>query len=443
MAPERELFVLSSEWTRVRRTGLSELSRLPQACLELEHAPWRPATLVVPWYVQSLPARPERNDPLAKVPFYCHCLPCDAVVKAERKGETYRINGSLPSDPELWYDFCRRSLSLIEAVRTAKVVDLLVIDWPMAPILGMVPNGFRTCFTIDLPPDDPDATSLWTQGLSDADVIHAPTRTWLETLSRDYPLLKRLRHKCNTAVFGTAIRPFALDETVDVKNNLTGAEQKEVRKTELQAELGLPVDKDTLLIVCRNRWTSDDQKNYRSIVSVLPEVLRHVADNGWKVQFVIGPFGDRKLGKSRKLSSRLRKLQARFPGCVRIEKRKDVEKRLWGNMLKAADAQLIPSRYEPCGINHCQGMNFGALPICSTAGCMGDPPMNAGNSFRFEWCDAEKKESRGNFRNAIMSACEVYFHDREGWRSMQVDAIAASHHYDWKRLVPQYAGLYR
>jgi glycogen synthase len=202
---------------------------------------------------------------------------------------------------------------------------------------------------------------------------------------------------------------------------------------------------DELLLVVRNRWTADDQKNYRAIIKTLPKLIRNAAKNGWKPQFIIGPFGNRRTPAWTKLRRKLRNLARRHRKQIFFENPDSKELILpkWGGLLKAADAQLVPSRYEPCGINHAQGMMYGTPPVCSKAGAMGEPPVNASNSFQFVWDDRTTKRSTDRFYKALLSTCDIYYSNRHLWKRMQKNAQRASLHYDWSRLAPQYAKLFR
>ena len=59
-------------------------------------------------------------------------------------------------------------------------------------------------------------------------------------------------------------------------------------------------------------------------------------------------------------------LQARFPGRVAYKRGYDDELAHW--IEAAADIFLMPSRYEPCGLNQMYSLRYGTIPVAPRAG---------------------------------------------------------------------------
>ena len=105
-----------------------------------------------------------------------------------------------------------------------------------------------------------------------------------------------------------------------------------------------------------------------------------------------------------------------------------------------ADALLVPSLFEPCGLTQLIAMRYGTVPVVRETGGLKDTVQpynqytNEGNGFSFDRYDA------GLLLDAINRAKTLYFTDRERWsemlrRDMEKDV-------SWESSAWQYRGLY-
>jgi starch synthase len=131
-------------------------------------------------------------------------------------------------------------------------------------------------------------------------------------------------------------------------------------KAELQRELGLPVRDDVPLFGVVSRFTS--QKGLDYLVSILPRLL------DWNIQLVVVGTGDKSLEQAFRIASLARPdkmasvLTFSDPLAHRVE--------------AAADFFLMPSRYEPCGMNQMYSLRYGTLPIVHRTGGLADTVWN-------------------------------------------------------------------
>ena len=106
-----------------------------------------------------------------------------------------------------------------------------------------------------------------------------------------------------------------------------------------------------------------------------------------------------------------------------------------------ADALLVPSLFEPCGLTQLIAMRYGTIPIVRETGGLKDTvePYNwdedTGNGFSFNWYDS------GLLLGAINQAKSLFFTERARWdkmvcRDMEKDV-------SWERSAAQYLELYR
>ena len=108
-----------------------------------------------------------------------------------------------------------------------------------------------------------------------------------------------------------------------------------------------------------------------------------------------------------------------------------------------ADAILVPSRFEPCGLTQLYGLRYGAVPIVSRVGGLADTIVDANHSalldgvatgFQFAPVTVEALE-------VALARAALLYPDRPTWRRMQRRAM--SRRVGWSRAAEQYAELYR
>jgi starch synthase len=94
-----------------------------------------------------------------------------------------------------------------------------------------------------------------------------------------------------------------------------------------------------------------------------------------------------------------------------------------------ADMFLMPSRFEPCGLNQMYSLRYGTVPIVRAVGGLDDtvqdynPRTGTGTGFKFREYTPEAMLS------AIRRALEV-FERRDEWRALQAAGMAQDHSWD-------------
>jgi starch synthase len=97
------------------------------------------------------------------------------------------------------------------------------------------------------------------------------------------------------------------------------------------------------------------------------------------------------------------------------------------------DAFLMPSRYEPCGLNQIYSLRYGSVPVVRATGGL-DDTIEEGTGFKFP------EYSEAALRDAIRAACAAY-QDRERWTGMMRRGMHKD--FSWKVSAAEYAALYR
>jgi starch synthase len=135
-------------------------------------------------------------------------------------------------------------------------------------------------------------------------------------------------------------------------------------------------------------------------------------------------------------------LRARFP--ARVSLTFDFDEGLAHQIEAGADMFLMPSLFEPSGLNQLYSMRYGTLPVVRATGGLADTVVDttpatlaAGTAtgFSFGLVSAEA------FWAAIQRALALYWGEPENWRRVMRNAMNAD--WSWQRSAAAYEGLYR
>ena len=153
---------------------------------------------------------------------------------------------------------------------------------------------------------------------------------------------------------------------------------KAVCKRELQQRMNLDVDPGIPIIGVVSRFV--DQKGLDLLAGVIERVVRDM-----RVQFVVLGSGDREL------EAFFGPLPGRFPGRIGTYIGYSNELAHW--IEAGSDFFVMPSRYEPCGLNQIYSLRYGTLPIVRATGGLDDTVENyderTGTGTGFKFIDPE------------------------------------------------------
>ena len=201
--------------------------------------------------------------------------------------------------------------------------------------------------------------------------------------------------------------------------------KKYMNKTKLQEELGLTVDKKKYMIGLISRLT--DQKG----LDLVRDVMDHIVDD--YTQLVVIGTGDAQY------ENMFRHYAWKYADRVsaNICYSDELAHKLYG----AADAFLMPSRFEPCGLTQLISFRYGTVPIVRETGGLKDTvhPFNeyenTGDGFSFA------NYNSGEMLGIINYSKHIYFDRRKQWNQM-IDRGMAND-YSWRSSKGRYEGLYR
>ena len=195
-------------------------------------------------------------------------------------------------------------------------------------------------------------------------------------------------------------------------------------KETLARELSLSLGPRTLLFGLVSRLVS--QKGIDLLSAVLPEILQ-------KFDCAVAAVGS---GDS-VYEQFLTRLATAFPDRVHFTR--GYSERLAHWIEAAADAFLMPSRYEPCGLNQMYSLRYGTVPIVRRTGGLADSvtpyskKMGSGDGILFSDYSAPA------LRAAIEQALALY--GTEHWTRMIQNGMARD--YSWEKQGQLYLNAYR
>lgn len=215
----------------------------------------------------------------------------------------------------------------------------------------------------------------------------------------------------------------ATDTNLTKKYSIENLDDKYVNKEAFQKELGLKVDCDIPMIGMISRLV--DQKGLDILAKIINDIL------SMKIQFVLLGTGDHRyhllMEKMAKAHQKNTSVNLEFD-AIPPEK-----------IYAASDIIIIPSRYEPCGLNQMIGFKYGTIPVARRTGGLKDSieefdlKTRKGTGFTFEDYTSEA------FLGAIKRALSVH-QNRNAWRELVKYVMGLD--FSWRVSARDYMGLY-
>jgi starch synthase len=169
-----------------------------------------------------------------------------------------------------------------------------------------------------------------------------------------------------------------------------------------------------------------DQKGFDLIAAVAPELMQEDV-----ILTVLGTG-------ERRYEELFETLANEFPGRVGVRIGYDNE--LAHKIEAGADMFLMPSRYEPCGLNQIYSLKYGTVPIVRATGGLDDTVESfdvqhgTGTGFKFE------PYTGAALLDTIRLALH-HFADERIWKRIQLNGMSKD--FSWKRPASEYAKLYK
>jgi len=198
-------------------------------------------------------------------------------------------------------------------------------------------------------------------------------------------------------------------------NDLRG---KAICKAELQKEMGLPVRPDVPLVGLISRLV--EQKG----IDIFAGALSHLMSRD--IQFVVLGSGERWAEDAfRKLSHQSDRFKAHI----------GMNDALAHRIEAGSDLFVMPSRYEPCGLNQLYSQRYGTLPVVRAVGGLDDTVEHMATGFKFD------ELSPVTLAMTLLEATFIYRYHAEHFQSMQKRAMQKP--FGWDHASRQYEAMYR
>lgn len=219
----------------------------------------------------------------------------------------------------------------------------------------------------------------------------------------------------------------AVDTLISAHYSAENPAAKARNKTALQRQTGLPPAPDTPLLGLVSRFV--EQKGIDLVLKAIPDFLDR------PLQLVMLGSGERKLEQA------ARALASRHPKQIAVTIGYDES---LAHLIEAgADLFLMPSRFEPCGLNQLYSLRYGTLPVVHRTGGLADTVVHtdkqslaSGTASGFVFEHADKKGLCWALRQALRCYHEPICHRKVMHNAMSQD-------FSWRQSARQYLAVYR
>ncbi|HUP64922.1 MAG TPA: glycogen synthase GlgA [Thermoanaerobaculia bacterium] len=196
-------------------------------------------------------------------------------------------------------------------------------------------------------------------------------------------------------------------------------------KRALRKEAGLAPTPRAPVLAAISRLV--EQKGFDLLVPLIPRIVAA------GFQIVILGTGEHEL------ESALAGYEETFPGQVRVWTRFDTP--LAHRIIAGSDAIVIPSRYEPCGLNQLYSFRYGTVPLVRLTGGLADTvtPWDGSNASVATGFGFEHASSAALWQSILVS--RTAWSDRRLWRRIQKNGMRKD--FSWDASAAEYDRLYR
>ncbi len=213
-----------------------------------------------------------------------------------------------------------------------------------------------------------------------------------------------------------------IESNFSSKSVLSG---KKANKAALQKELGLSVRESAFVIGIVSRLT--EQKGFDLVSYIMDDLVSQL-----DVQIVILGTGESKF------ENVFHHFHSQYPDKVSAYIGYSEEKA--HKIYASADAFLMPSLFEPCGLSQMMSMRYGTIPIVRETGGLKDTVQayneyeNTGTGFSFCNFNAD------DMKYVVEYAYHVFRDERKAWEDMMQRAMAQD--FSWNKSAGEYEKLY-
>jgi starch synthase len=216
----------------------------------------------------------------------------------------------------------------------------------------------------------------------------------------------------------------ATDRDIPSRFSLNDFDARAANKTALQQRFGLQPNNEAMLLGVISRLSS--QKGLDLLIECIPALL------GQGIQLVLLGSGDAELQDKYRVAAEAN------PGRIGVVIGYD---ETLAHLIQAgADALVVPSRFEPCGLTQLCAFRYGAVPIVSRVGGLEDTVRDFDETGRDHATGFKFGPVSSENLAAALRRAHTLFRDKPAWKKMQMNGMSTD--VSWQNRASQYAGLY-
>jgi len=304
-----------------------------------------------------------------------------------------------------------------------------ILSKDLAPVLDLDPEFYESGQTLDFN----GKINLVKGAINCSDYITTVSETYAREISTDpkfgYGLekeLKKVSEKFAGIINGVDYTVWSPEHDKYIpfhfsSEDLSGKNQN---KQALLTRANLPFEENTPVFGMISRIT--EQKGYGLLLQILEDLLQ------LELMVVILGTGDKKL------ESQLQKIQKKYPKKLSLNSAFD---ETLAHMVEAgSDFFLMPSSFEPCGMNQMYSLRYGTIPIIFKTGGLSetiqeiDAKEDNGNGFVFEKFNAKE------LLKAIRRGLRLY-KNKDSWQKLIFRVMQEDH--SWEKPADKYIETYK
>ena len=270
-------------------------------------------------------------------------------------------------------------------------------------------------------------------GLVYADAINTVSKTYANEIRTDSVIgsgLKDVLSKRRDDLYGiingidTKVWNPDRDKHLPKKYSIKNVEQKAVNKQALAEKFGFEFKEDTPIIGLISRLF--DSKGIDLIEKILPQLLK------LDIQMIVLGTGDKRYHS---FFDEIAKKHSDKFACY-LGFNDDLAHLIEGG----ADILLMPSKYEPCGLNQMYSLNYGTIPVVRETGGLADTVKKFNEKTKEGTGFVFKKYNAKELLTEIKRALKVY-RDKDTWN--KIVKAGMKEDFSWNSSAKKYIDLYK
>ena len=270
-------------------------------------------------------------------------------------------------------------------------------------------------------------------GLVYADAINTVSKTYANEIRTDSVIgsgLKDVLSKRRDDLYGiingidTKVWNPDRDKHLPKKYSIKNVEQKAVNKQALAEKFGFEFKEDTPIIGLISRLF--DSKGIDLIEKILPQLLK------LDIQMIVLGTGDKRYHS---FFDQIAKKHSDKFACY-LGFNDDLAHLIEGG----ADILLMPSKYEPCGLNQMYSLNYGTIPVVRETGGLADTVKKFNEKTKEGTGFVFKKYNAKELLTEIKRALKVY-RDKDTWN--KIVKAGMKEDFSWNSSAKKYIDLYK